>query len=336
MSNQKPDQLFLLLSRGKWLLASTVLLSLTSFTFATCLYLEVFALPMQKAEREDQQHQTQLWMAPHPDEIPATPEGDLIRYGQELINHTSIYLGPKGIVKPISNGMNCKNCHLMGGQKAYGINYGAVASTYPQLRERTGSTVDVKERVNECIERSLNGTRLDSLDRELLAIEAYLLWIGKDVPKGVVPNGTGMKKVRYLDRPADPVKGEMVFKKNCVECHGANGEGVMEDNGLEWKYPPLYGEHSYNVGAGMFRISKFASFVRYSMPYGISFEQPVLTEEEAWDVAAFVNSMPHPGKDLSMDWPDISKKPIDHPFGPYADELSETQHKYGPYIKMIQ
>jgi thiosulfate dehydrogenase len=48
-------------------------------------------------------------------------------------------------------------------------------------------------------------------------------------------------------------------------------------------------------------------------------------------VAAFVNSQPRPKKDISKDWPDISKKPFDHPFGPFADGKTEAQHKYGPW-----
>jgi len=67
------------------------------------------------------------------------------------------------------------------------------------------------------------------------------------------------------------------------------------------------------------------------MPLGATYEKPQLTDEEAWDVAAYVNSMLRPAKDLSRDWPDISKKPFDHPFGPYADSFSEEQHKYGPF-----
>jgi thiosulfate dehydrogenase len=67
------------------------------------------------------------------------------------------------------------------------------------------------------------------------------------------------------------------------------------------------------------------------MPQGTTYEKPVLTDEEAWDVAAYVNSMPRPSKDLSMDWPKIAKKPFDHPFGPYVDPFSEEQHKFGPY-----
>jgi thiosulfate dehydrogenase len=90
--------------------------------------------------------------------------------------------------------------------------------------------------------------------------------------------------------------------------------------------------NSYNVGAGLYRVSTLAGYVKANMPYGVTFENPFLTDEEAWDVAAYINSMPRPDKDLSMDWPDISKKPFDHPFGPYADSFSEIQHKYGPFI----
>ena len=36
-------------------------------------------------------------------------------------------------------------------------------------------------------------------------------------------------------------------------------------------------------------------------------------------------------KNVPKDWPDISKKPVDPPFGPYVDVFSEQQHKYGPF-----
>jgi thiosulfate dehydrogenase len=71
------------------------------------------------------------------------------------------------------------------------------------------------------------------------------------------------------------------------------------------------------------------------MPWGATYNAPQLTDEEAWDVAAYVNSMPRPSKNLSADWPDISQKPIDHPFGPYADGFDETQHKFGPFQPIV-
>ncbi len=52
-------------------------------------------------------------------------------------------------------------------------------------------------------------------------------------------------------------------------------------------------------------------------------------------MAAFINSQTRPHKNEPKNWPDISKKPVDHPFGPYADTFPAQQHKYGPY-QMIE
>lgn len=272
-----------------------------------------------------------LWRAPDPTNIPGDAAGELIRYGRELIRHTSIYLGPQGKVMRISNGMNCQNCHLDGGTKPFAANYGAVASTYPKFRTRSNSVETFEKRVNDCIERSLNGTSLPHDSRELQAIIAYLKWVGKEVPKGATPKGAGLVTLPYLDRAADPMKGRNGYTKHCATCHGVSGEGVKGANKHEWQYPPLWGANSYNTGAGLYRISRFAAFIKTNMPYGVTHTQPILSDEEAWDIAAFVNSMPRPHKSFPSDWPDLRTKPIDHPFGPYADAFSEAQHKYGPF-----
>jgi thiosulfate dehydrogenase len=279
-----------------------------------------------------------VWLAPDSSQIPDTPHGHLIRYGKDLIAHTAVYLGPKGKVKASTNGMNCQNCHLNAGTKPYGNNYSAVRSTYPKFRARSGTNETIEKRVNDCIERSLNGNKLEDSCREMRAIVSYIEWLGKDVPNGVSPRGVGLPDLPLLTRPADPEKGQLVFALRCIRCHGSNGEGRMHQDGLEWRYPPLYGNRSYNIGAGLYRLSRFAGYVKANMPTDNFTGQPVLTDEEAWDVAAFINSQQRPTKDLSMDWPDIAGKPFDHPFGPYADSFSEQHHKYGPFdvIKMNQ
>lgn len=259
------------------------------------------------------------------------PSDSLARYGRELIENTSYYLGPKGTIASITNGMNCQNCHLDGGTLPWANNYGAVASTYPKFRDRSGTIETIQKRVNDCLERSLNGKALDSTTREMRAIVAYILWLGDDVPKGKKPKGSGIMELKYMERPASPQKGSVVYQAKCQSCHGANGQGQINADGYGYTYPPLWGPNSYNSGAGLFRLSRFAGFVKNSMPFGADYEHTQLTDEEAWDVAAFVNSQPRPVKDLSSDWPDISKKPIDHPFGPYSDGFSETQHKFGPF-----
>lgn len=258
-------------------------------------------------------------------------DSDLIWYGYELIAHTADYLGPKGSVMQITNGMNCQNCHLEGGTVPYGNNYGKVFSTYPKYRARNHGVQTIYDRINDCLERSLNGRQLDSNLHEMKAIYAYMEWLGSDVPKGASPGGTGLERLPYLDRAADPEAGRKVYVSQCQSCHGANGEGQINGQTNAYVYPPLWGPHSYNDGAGLFRISNFAAFVKNNMPFGISYQHATLSDADAWDVAAFVNSRERPHKDQSADWEEVADKPIDFPFGPYTDSFSEMQHKYGPF-----
>jgi thiosulfate dehydrogenase len=290
------------------------------------------------AELEDQSTSLQaladpetLWKAPALEDLNLEPNADELQYGKDLIANTAEYLGPHGKVRAISNGMNCQNCHLQAGTLPFGNNFAAVSSTYPKFRARSGTEEDVQKRINDCLERSLNGKPLDRNSKEMKAMVAYISWVGKEVPKGEIPKGTGIYEVPLLDRAADPIKGKEVYEAKCASCHQSDGKGQMKPEGRGYLYPPLWGEGSYNHGAGLYRLSRFAGYVKANMPLGATFENPQLTDEESWDVAAYVNSLDRPSKDLSRDWPDISKKPMDHPFGPFSDGFSEEQHKYGPF-----
>lgn len=271
------------------------------------------------------------WTGAGPYQIPTDSIGKEIWYGRNLVSNTSYYLGPRGTVAQITNGMNCQNCHLEAGTKPWGNNFGAVASLYPRKRDRSGKIESIENRVNDCFERSLNGKPLDHASKEMRAILAYINWLGKEIPKGVKPKGTGIEDLPYLSRAADPEKGKQGFLTNCAKCHGNNGEGQPDLNNIGYTYPPLWGNHSYNNGAGLFRISRLAGYIKNNMPNPVNYHHPVLSVEAAWDIAAYINSQPRPSKNQLMDWPDRSRKPVDFPFGPYADSFSEQQHKYGPF-----
>lgn len=276
------------------------------------------------------------WQPPSLTEIPSSPFGDSVQYGRELIMHTASYLGPEGSVDQISNGMNCQNCHLEAGGKSFGNNFAVVSNSYPKYRARSGTMETLEKRVNDCFERSLNGKALPENSRELKSIAAYMKWIGTDVKPGETPEGAGLANVGFLDRKADPERGEKGYAQYCASCHAADGQGMKVPGQKEFQFPPLWGPYSYNTGAGLYRLSNFARFVHDNMPLGASHENVIISEEEAWDIAAYVNSMPRPEKDLTHDWPDISKKPFDHPFGPYADSFTEEQHKYGPFKPIME
>lgn len=305
---------------------------------AAALVIMILIIYLSKSRRPETDNLSQAdkknfyWVPPDTATIPDNQEGELIRYGRQLITNTAYYIGPKGKVLHISNGMNCGNCHIAGGTKDFGNNFSAVASTYPQFRKRSGKVESITFRINGCMERSLNGKPLQDSGREMLAMIAYLKWLGQKVPQGVKPENAGIKELPELARAADTASGKQVYNNKCMVCHGKNGEGKLSTDSIVYTYPPLWGPHSYNVSAGLYRLSDFAGYVRSNMPFGTTYKNPQLTVAEAWDVAAFVNSQPRPVKFFSSDWPKIADKSYDYPFGPYADSFSQSQHKYGPYL----
>lgn len=275
------------------------------------------------------------WVAPSLF-LDVTTQGEerkLVIYGQELIAHTAKYFGPNGLLTKTTNGMNCQNCHLSAGTKPWGNNFGAVYSTYPKYRARSGTKESIYKRIFDCMERSLNGKGIDSSSREFKAIYAYIKWLGAKAPDSNVMKSIGIEKLPYLNRAANPITGKKIYTSQCRNCHGDNGEGVLDAIKMEYVYPPLWGPNSYNDGAGLYRLSNFAGFVKNNMPYlKASHQSPLLTNEAAWDVAAFVNSQSRPHKNQMNDWPVLKEKPIDYPFEPFFDKFPASQHKFGPYL----
>ena len=132
------------------------------------------------------------------------------------------------------------------------------------------------------------------------------------------------------DRAADVAAGEMVFEANCAVCHGADGQGLLAaiDKSAGYLFPPLWGPDSFNNGAGMTRLLTAARFIKARMPLG----KPDLTDDEAYDVAAYMNSHKRPQRpNLEVDYLDLKSKPVDSPYPPYADEFPIEQHRLGPF-----
>src|SRR5262249_33824723 len=147
--------------------------------------------------------------------------------------------------------------------------------------------------------------------------------------------GLGTGNMPELERAADPVRGEASYTKTCVACHGPNGAGIrrsLPTTDLGYMMPPLWGSDSFNDGAEMARLITAANFLHFNMPHGVDYLNPQLSPEQSWDIAAYVLSQPRPHKaGLDKDFPDLLEKPVDAPYGPYADGFSEQQHKYGPF-----
>lgn len=241
--------------------------------------------------------------------IAKEPNADQIRYGNRLLTETYRLL-------PHNTGdkVNCNSCHVQGGKKPMAAPYINSFSTYPQYNARSNRVLTLEDRINGCFTRSMNGKVLELSSPEMQAMVAYMKWLAQDVPHGAkvqVKNGWP------IDRKLipDPKRGKALYAVNCAACHGVNGEGKRDHSG-EMAFPPLWGDESFNIGAGMARTYTAAAFIRGSMPMGVNThgawgEGGVLSDQDAVDVAEYFTHMPRPdfpGKE--NDWP-AGKKPKD-------------------------
>jgi thiosulfate dehydrogenase len=81
-----------------------------------------------------------------------------------------------------------------------------------------------------------------------------------------------------------------------------------------------------------FRLRRVTEYALHNMPLGTAFNAPVLTDEQAYDVAGYIVTRDRPKKsNLDQDFPIRLQKPIDTPYGPYADGFPMEQHLLGPF-----
>jgi thiosulfate dehydrogenase len=282
--------------------------------------------------------QPSIWTVPEVGALPQDAHGRLVRRGRDLITATYAYVGPE--VPDVAdryagNNLACGNCHLQAGTKKFGIPLFGLFGEYPRYNARSGAEVTLEERVNGCMERSMNGRAMPADAQSMQAILAYVRFLSTGVPAGQELPGLGVRHIPELIRAADPERGRPIYMTACAACHAPDGLGLrrsLPTVDLGYMMPPLWGPDSFNDGAGMARLITAANFVHFNMPHGTDYLNPQLAPEEAWDVAAYVLSQGRPHKSgLDHDYPDPLQKPVDTPYGPYADGFGEQQHKYGPF-----
>ena len=173
----------------------------------------------------------------------------------------------------------------------------------PSTAPRNARVNTLADRVNECFERSLNGRALPPDSSKLQAVVAYITWLSRGVPSGATLPWRGLQRIESR-RPLDPANGKQVFANKCAFCHGFDGLGTMAA-------PPVWGPQSYNIAAGMARVTVAAAFIKSNMPRGWGWS---LSDDDAYDVAAYINAQPRPDFPGKVnDWPK-GGKPADAPY----------------------
>jgi len=278
------------------------------------------------------------WSVPEIGALPDNEHGRLVRRGRDLVTATYAHIGPAvpdEAKRYAGNNLACTNCHLNAGTKKFGLPLWGLWDRFPQYSARSGSEITIQDRINSCMLRSMNGKALLEDSPEMQAFVAYIKFLSTGTKPGEILTGLGAGHMPYRSRAADPGRGKQVYARACAMCHGPDGLGVLRNRELPnfgYLMPPLWGPDSFNDGAGMARLVTAANFVHFNMLNGTSYTRPRLSQQEAWDVAAFVISQPRPAYPArEKDFPDLLNKPVDTPYGPYADGFSQRQHMFGPY-----
>ncbi len=282
------------------------------------------------------------WTVPDIEKLPKDKYGQLVRAGRDYVQNTYKLLGPEAknpAMRFAGNNLSCQSCHLDAATRQFGLPFVGVFADFPQYRPREDMVGTIEDRINGCMERSMNGRPMPLDSEPMRAMTAYLQFLSRGVPVGTQLAGRGTPNLKPLARAADPERGRAVFAQSCASCHGADGLGVRKGkagDGEGYAFPPVWGPDSYNSGAGMYRVIVAASFVKGNMPLGVTHASPVLNDEQAFDVAAFINSQPRAAKaNMERDFPAGFNKPVDMPFPPFKDSFPAEQHKYGPFGPII-
>lgn len=216
--------------------------------------------------------------------IPAGPEGDVIWQGLQVMSHTRAAAGAY-----VGDTLDCVDCHLDQGRGADSSPMWAAYVTYPKYRAKNHRVDSLIQRLQDCFRYSMNGKPPAADSAEMNALIAYFKWLATGLPVGLTPKAAGYPKLASPPIPVDRARGAAVYAADCAMCHGDDGAGRSARG--EQVFPPLWGPRSYNWGAGMERLSNAAAFIHADMPYGAG---GMLSVQQAWDVAAFVDGHPRP------------------------------------------
>ena len=206
--------------------------------------------------------------------------------GREIALNTYELYGPEFV----GSKLHCGSCHLNAGgnpESAWWVNMRKAYKTKKKLQER----------INGCFDRSMNGINICNPENgdcdnnaAMESLITYMDWLTLEWQKNnSAPSPRGFPEIAELE--GNPDRGKKTFEQKCSFCHNTDAQGRYVDG--EYFRPALVGPNSFEACAGLAKPKILAEFIKANMPYGSG---GLLTEQEAWDIATFIDGECRPGK----------------------------------------
>ena len=194
--------------------------------------------------------------------------------------------------------MNCTSCHLEGGSKEYAAHIGDGAVSYPGVYSANNIVYTNRMRIARCYAHSVNEILYGANSEYYKLITLYMAWIAEKtaIPIGENRKSRGIHNVRgTAARHASIIAGQRAYVANCQYCHGPAGYGSDRfDNDPKLSPPPINGSEAFVHTATLSYSSRLASFILNNMPPGATHDKPLLSAQEALDIAEFISVQTRP------------------------------------------
>lgn len=209
----------------------------------------------------------------------------VIRRGYDLFVNTQQLRGEN-----VFNDMNCKSCHMGEGRLPFSAPVWPAAVVLPNFRPKNQQVNNLEERIAGCFSYSMNGKPPEYGSDNMVALAAYHQWLAKGVP--IYQLGDYYGRGYPIDKaPETPSfeRGKKLYTASCAICHSEDGSGMRVND--QPHFPAVWGDLSYNWGAGIIRNFTLAGFIHHNMPLGQPYTMSV---QDSWDLAEYINSHERP------------------------------------------
>jgi len=232
-------------------------------------------------------------------EYPQGKLGEVIKLGEDIVNHTDTNPLSKSYVQ---SRLQCSNCHRKGKDGRAGTittigTFVGTSTSFPAYSKRYKDVISLQNRIDGCFARCMNGTKSVVNTKVGIAVESYITWLSTGMPVKMSSKAPrtplkikmwskNRKKFISLFKKAthhNYINGKELYRKKCASCHGNDGQG-------RGYFPPLWGEKSYTADGSMAKLPNAATWIQDNMPLNNAH----LNDQQTADITLYINAQHRP------------------------------------------